>query len=1687
MSILYVLDDFSTIVLATDLDSRHYEQVARSGALQSFSGIGANAVLPSLSPVPNLTSALLPYLSSQYAQTYFSLVIYIFLAFALCGILAGVAYLLSLSTAQETEKRSEYECGFAPFDSATRLPFDVHFYLVGILFLIFDVEVALLFPWILSLRTVGWFGFYNMMAFLFILSVGFLYEWKRGALLWPTRYSKSQAALAGSLSGFLGNYQEPHHPFVSVVHFFSTWPFMFIAGVLFLRLLGQIYNWVLTAHPVDEKAFMVLLQVLWVLNLVLAFAFSIPLGLALAFTYAVGYWMERNYFFPVMISNFTSSYIRSIPRVLFPHAFKGVDPETKKEVPWTSKALIDELITIFVFYSKFVIWFVLWFGIMAVIGGKARQWQLLNSSRSLLELLTSQDPRVLIGYLDAALELATRKLLLGLVLDPYYYLAAHMSFLSPLTWCAIFLTLFLFFMLFVWFDNYGPVYLFGYTFVRKDETSITILYHLRHFLKEIVVTVLCLVLVYAYVETGTNFYQLFIDIITWPFDLTIRTIKSFIHGIAAGIYFIKATILWVWSFNAYYIYLLPAWVLYSFGSFVESNPTEKRTIPVVVYEWVTAWLVYTVMVPARLLRSICATIYFGFFIGSLHYLALYLERVVTTAGRYYQNYILAPYRNKVLPLLQQHVTPFYQKYVDPFSPADIGAYLIRVAAHAIYLLALLVRTVGHALIFQTASLLVLLARGLFAVARLLLQYTSTVLRFMLRHLLASTRKLLRFMADGLAARIRQLPRYTDKFLHYLKAFASHLFQYTDKFFRYLKAFARQLFQYANKVLRLVTGDLMALTRNMVVRTRHYVGLAFTLIKSGMKRYKRKLDIFVTAAISRPTPVSTPDTAHSLDYPSLLSEARYAAEFQGQMHRITDRGRIALYFLIPLLYLWLVCRLLAKFYDNVLTSAGLFVLIVLCSALLLLLKTYGTVMALIIRARSALTAVVLALCSALLFLLKTHGTMTAFMVRARRALAEFYNNGLPLAVASVVIVLCSPLLFLFETYGTVTAFIVRARPSVVAFHNNVLTPALVSAMLALCSALLFLFETYGTVTAFIVRARRALAEFYTTVSRALIAFSNQIAPFLKSYTAAALQNWFNPIDRPSVEKQTRFDVTPKIKFSYTPRPAGEAARELRTLRSKAYGALYDLAQHAIYQAGVFLGLAVQLAFFLIRWLYTALPSFFSLPYFVGRVAMECARWLSIFFNTICYIFEHIGTKIASIPGKVLRRVVRAIKDAEANAAAEARARRAAKKSRKTKSMVFPLVFHIAQEIAYFPTRIDILLQEYIWSIKEVLPVQKVSGEAIVPVDVNIDTAYDQLEQTSELRCGVLYDINYCITLGAEICLGSIVVLFIIVPLLHKRGYFDRYLNYTLTRETPPGPAVEKPGGLIGYLIQTILNAIAVFSALPDYAEELSALQFNNKLPPQPTSQDEWKWELPPTDAIMPALDNVKELLDKLIVYQETIAPAFKFAVSLQTVLVTLIPLAGLLLIALFLSTFYKLYALRVIPNFPKYRGVKSISLWPIYDFFGYDGPRPTDLHYEHNRQVLKLYDFHADLDALRNDLLHMIMTTNNMNIQNVKGLCLLAVLLTLCLFVFLINVALARAIQEENVARTLSQVGALRSILDKLFTNLLFAIEEWRRPPVVPVREKVYYKPKPHRTGPVPFEELVERAKEDMRGPFFYYP
>ena len=81
------------------------------------------------------------------------------------------------------EKTSQYECGFPPFEDA-RMPFDVRFYLVAILFIIFDLETAFFIPWAVVLRQLHWYGFFAMMVFLGVLVVGFIYEWKKGALEW---------------------------------------------------------------------------------------------------------------------------------------------------------------------------------------------------------------------------------------------------------------------------------------------------------------------------------------------------------------------------------------------------------------------------------------------------------------------------------------------------------------------------------------------------------------------------------------------------------------------------------------------------------------------------------------------------------------------------------------------------------------------------------------------------------------------------------------------------------------------------------------------------------------------------------------------------------------------------------------------------------------------------------------------------------------------------------------------------------------------------------------------------------------------------------------------------------------------------------------------------------------------------------------------------------------------------------------------------------------------------------------------------------------------------------------------------------------------------------------------------------------------------------------------------------------
>jgi NADH-quinone oxidoreductase subunit A len=112
------------------------------------------------------------------------LLIFIFLGLAIA--IAGIAVLASFVIARQhpdSEKLSAYECGFDAFDDA-RSKFDVRFYLVAILFIIFDLEVAFLFPWAVALGDIGLFGFWSMMVFLGVLTVGFVYEWKKGALEW---------------------------------------------------------------------------------------------------------------------------------------------------------------------------------------------------------------------------------------------------------------------------------------------------------------------------------------------------------------------------------------------------------------------------------------------------------------------------------------------------------------------------------------------------------------------------------------------------------------------------------------------------------------------------------------------------------------------------------------------------------------------------------------------------------------------------------------------------------------------------------------------------------------------------------------------------------------------------------------------------------------------------------------------------------------------------------------------------------------------------------------------------------------------------------------------------------------------------------------------------------------------------------------------------------------------------------------------------------------------------------------------------------------------------------------------------------------------------------------------------------------------------------------------------------------
>ena len=115
-------------------------------------------------------------------EQYFPILLFIVIGLGIGIVLLTVGSLVAPDR-PDAEKLSPYECGFEAFEDA-RMKFDVRYYLVAILFILFDLEIAFLFPWAVVLPDIGLFGFWSMMIFLGILIIGFIYEWKKGALEW---------------------------------------------------------------------------------------------------------------------------------------------------------------------------------------------------------------------------------------------------------------------------------------------------------------------------------------------------------------------------------------------------------------------------------------------------------------------------------------------------------------------------------------------------------------------------------------------------------------------------------------------------------------------------------------------------------------------------------------------------------------------------------------------------------------------------------------------------------------------------------------------------------------------------------------------------------------------------------------------------------------------------------------------------------------------------------------------------------------------------------------------------------------------------------------------------------------------------------------------------------------------------------------------------------------------------------------------------------------------------------------------------------------------------------------------------------------------------------------------------------------------------------------------------------------
>ena len=121
-------------------------------------------------------------MTADFLKDYLPIILFLIIALGLSCAFIVINFILSPKN-PDPEKLSAYECGFDAFDDS-RMEFDVRFYLVAILFIIFDLEIAFLFPWAVAFGDIGLFGFWSMMFFLAVLTIGFAYEWKKGALEW---------------------------------------------------------------------------------------------------------------------------------------------------------------------------------------------------------------------------------------------------------------------------------------------------------------------------------------------------------------------------------------------------------------------------------------------------------------------------------------------------------------------------------------------------------------------------------------------------------------------------------------------------------------------------------------------------------------------------------------------------------------------------------------------------------------------------------------------------------------------------------------------------------------------------------------------------------------------------------------------------------------------------------------------------------------------------------------------------------------------------------------------------------------------------------------------------------------------------------------------------------------------------------------------------------------------------------------------------------------------------------------------------------------------------------------------------------------------------------------------------------------------------------------------------------------